>query len=87
MKQGLKLSVRARVALHRLQSVRGNALYVVPSFASGADRAALAELEDAGLAQVQSVVSGIIERPQATLTPAGRAADVGDLWADVQESR
>ena len=74
------LSANARVVLYRLQSARGNALYVMPSFVSPEDRAALAELEAAGLAQVRDVSAGVITRAQARLTAAGREVRVDDPW-------
>ena len=75
------LSVIACVVLYRLQSARGNALYVVPSFASPEDRAAIAELEAVGLVQIGGVTAGVITRTQAKLTLAGRETCVGDPWA------
>ena len=74
------LSGNARVVLYRLQSARGHALYVVPSFLSPEDRAALAELEASGLVQVCDVAAGIIARMQAKLTVAGRAVSVENPW-------
>lgn len=75
------LSANARVVLYRLQSARGNALYVMPSFASPEDRAALTELEAAGLAQVRDVSAGVITHAQTKLTAAGREVRVDDPWA------
>jgi hypothetical protein len=74
------LSRNARVVLYRLQAVHGNALYVIPSLISPDDRDALAELSAAGLAQIRDVQVGIIARPQAILTAAGRARVVADPW-------
>lgn len=75
------LSGNARVVLYRLQSVRGNALYVIPSFMHAEDRAALGELEASGLVQICAVAAGIIVRTQAKLTDAGRAVSVDNPWA------
>ena len=75
------LSANARVVLYRLQSARGNALYVMPSFASPEDRASLTELEASGLVQLRAVAAGIIARTQAKLTDEGRAAVVENPWA------
>lgn len=74
------LSQNARIVLSRLQSVRGNALYVIPSFVSPDDRIALAELEAVGLVQLCDVPSGIISRKQARLTDVARANPVVDPW-------
>ena len=75
------LGANARVVLYRLQSARGNALYVIPSFASPEDRAALSELEAAGLVQLRAVGSAVVVRTQAKLTDAGRATSVENPWA------
>jgi hypothetical protein len=80
------LSENARVVLYRLQSARGNALYVIPSFASPEDRTALTELE-AGLVLHREVGSGVIVRTQAKLTDAGRAATVPSPWAAAPATR
>jgi len=74
------LSANARVVLYRLQSVRGNTLYVMPSFASPYDRESLTELEAAGLVQIYDVAFGIISRALAKLTPAGLAVRVENPW-------
>ena len=81
IESALALSVNAGVVLYRLQSVRGNALYVVPSFASPEDRAAIAELEALSLVQISGVTAGVITRTQAKLTPMGREIRVDDPWA------
>ena len=75
------LSSNARIVLYRLQSVRDNTLYVIPSFTSFEDRAALTELEASGLVQICDVAAGIIVRTQAKLTDAGRAVSVENPWA------
>lgn len=75
-----RLSQNARVVLYRLQTMRGNALYVIPSLASPDDRDAIAELEPAGLVQIRDVQVGIISRQQVILTAAGRARRVSDPW-------
>ena len=81
------LSENARVVLYRLQSARGNALYVVPSFASTDDRAAIVELEAVGLVQLREVGSGVVVRAQAKLTDAGRATVVENPWAAAPATR
>lgn len=74
------LSGNARAVLYRLQSVRGHALYVIPSFAAPEDRTALRELEDAGLVQLRDAHAGVIARAQAKLTDAGRKTSVPNPW-------
>ena len=74
------LCANARIVLYRLQSARGNALYVIPSLTSPDDRLALADLQAAGLVQIREVGSGVIVRAQATLTDAGRGASVESPW-------
>lgn len=81
------LSANAQIVLYRLQSARGNALYVVPSFASPDDRAALTELEASGLVQIRDVAAGIIAHTQAKLTEEGRAVFVENPWADAHATR
>ena len=74
------LSGNARAVLYRLQSVRGHALYVIPSFVAPEDRTALRELEIAGLVQLRSTQVGVISRTQAKLTDAGRTTSVPNPW-------
>ena len=83
----IALSANARIVLYRLQSARGNALYVVPSFASPDDRAALTELEIAGFVQLRDAAVGIVTRAQAKLTDAGREVFVENPWADAHATR
>ena len=80
-------SANARIVLYRLQSARGNALYVMPSFASPEDRAAIAELEALVLVQIGGITAGVITRTQAKLTAAGREVRVDDPWASGPATR
>jgi len=74
------LSANSRAVLYRLQVARGGALYVIPSLASPWDRESLVELKAAGLVLIRDIAVGIILRPQAVLTDAGRAAFADNPW-------